>query len=92
VIARSLGRSDHVPALESERRIGRRTIRAGDIVTISGHGHARVRHDGHQVAGFRVLGFRGEEVQVYGAITKLRAEGVRTFPIDRIGRRPRLTE
>lgn len=76
--------------LEEERQIGRRIIRRGDIVTIAGLGHGCVRVEGRPVPGFRVLGFSGEEVTVYGARTKTRAEAIRTFPVERIGRRPRL--
>lgn len=76
--------------LESERRIGRRVIRAGDVVMIAGYGRARVPVDGRPVPGFRVLGFRGGDVHVFGARTATKAPGVRTFPVAAIGRRPRV--
>lgn len=78
-----------VVELEQERRVGARIIRAGDIVAIRGEGYARVPVDGRLVPGFRVLGFRGDSVDVFGARTARRAPAVRTFAIDRIGRRSR---
>jgi hypothetical protein len=81
--------------LAVERQLGRRVIRTGDVVKIDGLGRACVRvatPDGtwRFARGFRVLGFRGDEVVVYGAKSAGRAEHVRTFTVDRIGARPRL--
>lgn len=92
MIARALGANPATGngiALETERKLGRRVIRRGDVVAITGKGHARVRVEGHPVPGFRVLGFRGDDVHVFGAETRTKTEGLRVFPVDRIGRRPR---
>lgn len=78
-----------VAELEQERRVGRRVIRAGDVVAIRGEGYARVPVDGRLVPGFRVLGFRGDTVDVFGARTSTRAPAVRTFPVSAIGVRHR---
>lgn len=75
--------------LEAERRMGRRVIRAGDVVAIRGEGYARVPVNGRLVPGFRVLGFRGDDVQVFGAKTSTKAPAVRTFPVSAIGARHR---
>lgn len=75
--------------LEAERKLGRRTIRAGDVVAIRGLGHARVLVAGRLVPGFRVLGFHGDDVQVFGAKTSTKAPAVRTFPVSSIGVRHR---
>lgn len=78
-----------VAELEVERRIGRRVIRAGDVVAIAGHGYARVLVSGHLVAGYRVLRFAGNDVHVFGARTKTKAPSLRTFPVALIGARHR---
>lgn len=78
-----------IAELEHERRIGRRIIRAGDVVAIRGEGYGRVMVAGHLVPGFRVLGFRGDDVDVFGARTATKAPSVRTFPVTAIGARHR---
>lgn len=75
--------------LEVERRVGHRIIRAGDVVKITGLGRGCVRVDGELRSGFKVLGFRGGDVLVYGAKTPKRVPHLRTFPVERIGARPR---
>lgn len=82
------------PSTETERRIGGRIIRAGDVVTISGLGRARVMvvgDDGElrEHPGFKVVGFRGDEVFVVGAQKLGRVQHARTFKVDRIGARRR---
>jgi hypothetical protein len=81
-----------VDPMERERRIGRRIIRARDIIDIAGFGRARVQVGRELVRGFRVLGFRGDEVYVFGAKTERRTPALRTFTIDRIGARHRAPE
>lgn len=66
-----------IVALEPERRAGNRILRAGEIVCIIG-----------ERGKFKILGFRKEEVEVFGG--KPNHERLRTFTIDRIGRRPRV--
>lgn len=61
-----------------ERQIGARTLRAGDTVRIVG-----VRGE------WRIVGFVGDTVDVYGAVTARRAPLLRTFTVDRIGTRRR---
>jgi hypothetical protein len=75
--------------LEASRQLGRRIIRAGDVVKISRIGRGCVRVGGEIRSGFRVIGFRGNEVVVVGARSPGRVEHVRTFTVDRIGARPR---
>lgn len=63
---------------EMQRKIGRRVLRAGQIIKIVGFsGDFRIRH------------FDGEEVAVYGGPPGY--EMHRSFFVDRIGRRPRKT-
>ncbi|MGH9268714.1 MAG: hypothetical protein ACRD0D_11130 [Acidimicrobiales bacterium] len=70
------GRNDR---RETEREVGSRVLRAGQIVTIVGlKGDFRIRH------------FKGEVVEVYGGPSG--REMHRSFAVDRIGRRPRRTE
>jgi hypothetical protein len=68
--------TDVPPDREALRKMGRRVLRAGDIVKIKGAGgHFRIRH------------FRGREVEVFGG--RPNHTRIRTFTVDRIGRRPR---
>ena len=89
----TLAASDLTAPLETERKIGGRIIRKGDVVKITGYPYARVRTfiNGRivQVKGFRVLGFRGGEVHVWGARTSTKAELLRVFTVGQIGVRPR---
>lgn len=65
------------PPVEVERRHGgRRILRAGQTVTITG-----------ERGLFKIQAFRGDEVDVYGGPPN--RERLRTFRLDRIGRRPR---
>ena len=93
MIARHLGEENaHRIELEEERELAGRVMRRGDVVAILGHRLARVRgvviiggeQKVVQLRGYRVLGFRGDEVHVYGATSPKRAESVRTFTVDRI--------
>lgn len=61
--------------VETERQVGpRRIVRAGDHVRVSG------------VRGvWRVVGFVGDALLVYGQKTPLRAPASRTFTADRLG-------
>ena len=63
---------------ETQRKIGSRLLRAGQVIKIVGlRGDFRIRH------------FEGEEVAVYGGSPG--REMHRSFRVDRIGRRPRRT-
>lgn len=75
------------PPLESEREVDGVVIRAGDVVKIVGLGRARVRLGDREVRGFRVQGFRGDEVECYGAKLAGRPEHLRTFRVDMIRER-----
>lgn len=71
--------------LEPEREVEPgRVVRAGDLVGIVGLPRACVRVEGQFRRGFRVLGFRGDEVHVVGARTANRVEMLRAFPLDRL--------
>lgn len=78
-------------ALAPELKIGRKTIRAGDVISIDGYGYARttIVEDGgpRMVKGWKVLGFRDGAVHVFGAVTAARAPAMRVFALERI--RPR---
>jgi hypothetical protein len=67
--------------VELERRDGsaRRILRAGDLVTIVG-----------KRGLFKIQAFRGDEVDVYGGPPN--REGLHTFKVERVGRRPRRKE
>lgn len=85
MIARTITATPKVE-LEDEREVDGRVIHRGELVAIDGIRYGRVRVDGRPVRGFRVLGFRGDEVHVFGAETKLKVEAVRVFSVDRIRR------
>lgn len=72
----------------STRSVGSRTIRAGELVRISGLVRGCVPTSGPKgpvlASGFRVLGFRGREVIVFGRKGPRRVDHVRTFDIERI--------
>lgn len=82
------------PDLETIRRLGpRRVIRAGDVVKIKGLGRGCVPVVGPAgpglQPGFRVIGFRGPDVVVFGRKNPRRVDHLRTFTVDRIGARLR---
>lgn len=76
--------------LELERQVGRDVIRAGDVVKIVGLGRARTYVEDREVAGFRVLGFRGDEVECYGAKRRGLAPALRTFTVAMIRERVKI--
>lgn len=76
--------------LDVEREVDGKMIRAGDVVRIRGLGRARVRLGEREVRGFLVRGFRGDEVECFGAKLPDRAPAIRTFTVDRIRERVKL--
>lgn len=70
--------------LDVEREVDGVLVRAGDVVKIEGIPRARTPIESRLVPGFRVLGFRGDDVECFGAKSPKLAPALRTFTLDRV--------